>query len=168
MRRSHTRIVVGALAFLLLGGVQLRAETVDSVNAKVAQIDKRIADHDKSLPSIVTNYDFYDATENFPPQMSFYFESETKKLVACVAWVGHETWGESFAYYFDENGNILKYLQVILPPDGVVFDTTRYAIIYNTDGTVLWRNVPESPQPTPEAIKALYKALAAAGDEFSQ
>lgn len=108
------QIATGLLALLFFGSAELRAaSTVEEINAKVDRVDKLIEDKDKSLPSIETSYDFKDATEGVPPQFSFFFDSGTSKLVVCKIHVGHETWAKDFFYYFDENEDIQKYLEVV-------------------------------------------------------
>jgi len=161
------QIVISLLALLFFGGVELRAaSTVEEINVKVDTIDKRIKDKDKTLPSIETSYDYKDATEGVPPQLSFFFDIETKKLVACMVHVGHETWSKEFSYYFDENEDIMKYLEVV-PTSESGPSASRAAIIYGKDRKVLWENLQASPRQAPEKIKALYQALSKAGDEFA-
>jgi hypothetical protein len=160
------QIAVSLLVLLLLGGVELRAaSTLEEINGKVDKIDKRIKDNDKTLPSIETSYDYKDATEGVPPQFSFFFDSDTSKLVVCKIHVGHETWSKDFFYYFDENEDIQKYLEIV-PASTFGPSASRSAIIYSKDGKVLWKNL-QAPRQAPEKIKALYQALSRAANEFA-
>ena len=157
-------IVIGLLAFLLLGNVALQAATIEEINAKVAKIDKQI--QDQKLPSIETDYNYNGPTEGVPPQFSFFFDHETNdyetlKLVACVAHIGRETWSEDFFYYFDENEKIMKYVEKRND-----LEPTRTAIIYNSNGRVLWEN--GGTRIAPEKIKTLFKALSEAGNEIAR
>jgi len=123
------QIIIGLLALLFFGGAEVRAaSTVEEINVKVDKIDKRINDKDDSLPSIETSYDYKEPTEGVPPQFSFFFDRETRKLVACRVHVGHETWAKEFSYYFDENEDIMKYLEVI-PASESGPEASRAAII---------------------------------------
>ena len=161
------QIAISLLALLFFGNIELRASsTVEEINAKVDKIDKLIKDGDKSLPSFETSYDFKDATEGVPPQFSFFFDSGTSKLVVCKIHVGHETWAKDFFYYFDENEDIQKYLEVI-PASKSGPSTSRSAIIYGKNGKVLWRNIESPPRQAPEKIKGLYQALSKAADKFA-
>jgi hypothetical protein len=161
------QISISLLTLLLFSGVELRAgATVGEINGKVDKIDKRIKDKDKTLPSIETSYDFKDATEGVPPQFSFFFDSGTSKLVACMIHVGHETWGKDFIYYFDENEDIQKYLEIV-PASKFGPSASRSAIIYDKDGKVLWQNLQTPPREAAEKIKALYQALSKAADKFA-
>ena len=160
------QIAISLLALLFFGGVELRAAaTVEEINGKVDKIDKRIKDKDKTLPSIETSYDFKDATEGVPPQFSFFFDGGTSKLVVCKIHVGHETWGKDFFYYFDENEDIQKYLEIV-PASKFGPSTSRSAIIFDKDGKVLWKNLETPPRQAPEKIKTLYRALSKAADKF--
>jgi hypothetical protein len=161
------QIVVTLLTLIFFGGVELRAaSTVEEINGKVDKIDQRIKDKDKTLPSIETSYDFKDATEGVPPQFSFFFDSGTSKLVLCMIHVGHETWGKDFFYYFDENEDMQKYLEIV-PASQFGPAASRSAIIYGKDGKVLWKNLQTPPRQAPEKIKALYHALSQASDKFA-
>lgn len=161
------QICIGFVALLLFGGVELcAASPLDEVNVKVERIDKRIENGDKTLPSLETSYDFKDTTEGVPPKMSFFFDIETKKLLACFVWVGHETWSRKFAYYFDDREELMKYMEII-PPPNLGVSPSRKAIIYGEKGKVLWENHGGHPRQEPEMIKALYQALQKAGDEFA-
>ncbi|MCL2021511.1 MAG: hypothetical protein FWG81_05305 [Betaproteobacteria bacterium] len=161
------RIIIGILAFMLLGNVGLQAATIEEINAKVDRINKQIKDKDISLPSIETRYDYIDPTESVPPEFSFFFDIDTGKLVACRVHVGHETWAKQFFYYFDENEKIMKYLEIIPPGYGSGPEPYRAAIIYNAKGKVLWDNYQAPPRHTPEAIKALYRTLHDAALRFA-
>jgi hypothetical protein len=161
------QIAISLLTLLFFGGAELRAaSTVEEINAKVDKIDQRIKQKDKTLPSIETSYDYKDATEGVPPQFSFFFDSDTGKLVLCQIHVGHETWSKEFFYYFDESEDIQKYLEAVLASNFGGHPASRSAIIYGKDGKVLWKNL-ETPRQTPEMIKALYRALSKAADKFS-
>jgi hypothetical protein len=160
------QIAIGLLALLFFGSAELRAaSTVEEINAKVDKIDKLIEGKDKTLPSIETSYN-YAHTEGVPPQFSFFFDSSTSKLVVCKIHVGHETWAKDFFYYFDENEDIQKYLEVV-PASKFGPSASRSAIIYSKNGKVLWRNLETPPRQAPEKIKGLYQALSNAADEFA-
>jgi hypothetical protein len=161
------QIAMSLLALLFFGGAELRAASpVEEINAKVDKIDKLIKNGDKTLPSIETSYDFKNATEGVPPQFSFFFDSGTSKLVVCKIHVGHETWAKEFFYYFDENEDIQKYLEVV-PASLFGPSASRSAIIYGKNGKVLWQNLETAPRQTPEEIKDLYEALSKAADKFA-
>jgi hypothetical protein len=160
------RIAIGLLALLIFGSGELRAaSTVEEINARVDKIDKLIKEQDKTLPSIETSYDFKNATEGVPPQFSFFFDSDTSKLVVCKIHVGHETWAKDFFYYFDEDEDIQKYLEVV-PAVKFGPSSSRSAIIYGKNGKVLWKNLDTPPRQAPEKIKDLYQALSKAADRF--
>ncbi len=161
------QIAISLLALLFFGSAELGAgSTVEEINAKVDKIDKLIKDKDKTLPSIETSYDFKDATEGVTPQFSFFFDSGTSKLVVCKIHVGHETWSKDFFYYFNENEDIQKYLEVI-PASKFGPSTSRSAIIYDKSGKVLWKNLDTPPRQAPEKIKGLYQALSKVADKFA-
>jgi hypothetical protein len=161
------QIAIGLLTLLFFGGAELRAaSTVEEINAKVDRIDKLIKDKDKTLPSIETSFDFKDATEGVPPQFSFFFDSGSSKLIVCRIHVGHETWGRDFFYYFDENEDIQKYLEVV-PASKFGPSASRSAIIYGSNSKVLWKNLETPPRQAPETIRALYQALSKAADKFA-
>ena len=129
------QIAISLLALLFLGSAELRAgSTAEEINANVDKIDKLIKNKDRTLPSIETSYDFKDATEGVPPQFSFFFDSGTSKLAVCKIHVGHETWGKDFFYYFDENEDIQKYLEIV-PASMFGPSASRSAIIYGKDDT---------------------------------
>jgi hypothetical protein len=161
------QIAISLLALLFLGSAAPRAaSTVEEINARADKIDKQIKDKDKTLPSIETSYDFKDATEGVPPQFSFFFDSGTGKLVVCKIHVGHETWAKDFFYYFDENEDIQKYLEVV-PASKSGPSASRSAIIYGKNGKVLWKNLEIPPRLAPEQIKGLYQSLSKAADKFA-
>jgi len=161
------QIAISLLALLFFGSAEIRAASdVEVINAKADKIDKLITGKDKTLPSIETSYDFKDATEGVPPQFSFFFDSITSKLVVCKIHVGHETWAKDFFYYFDENEDIQKYLEVV-SASKFGPSTSRSAIIYGKNGKVLWKNLETPPRQAPEKIKGLYQALSKAADKFA-
>lgn len=144
-------------AALLVAAVARAAEpgpAVEAVNKKVDAIEKRLS-KGGDLPHIDTSYEYEDATEGVSPGFKFFFDSKSERLVACKIHVGHETWSKDFTYYFDEDGGLLKYLEVV---SGREDNPPRAAIIYGKGGKSLWHNL-DAPRLTPEKIKAIYKSL---------
>ena len=147
---------------------------MEDINKKIDEVERRIEKHDKTLPSIEVTYDYKDVTEGVPPQFSFFFDVNTGKLVACKIHVGFETWSRDVAYYFDENEEIEKYLEIV-PHSKNGPSAYRSAIIYGKNGKVLRTNMngglrkeTRDPIAAPDTIKALFHALGDAADKFSR
>jgi len=165
--------IVFSSELLFSGGTLQAAISLEDINNKVDKVERRIEKHDKTLPSIEVTYDYKDATEGVPPQFSFFFDIETGKLVACKIHVGFETWSRDVAYYFNENEEIEKYLEIV-PQSKYGPSAHRSAIIYGKNGKVLWTNMngglprePPDPRETPDTIKTLFHELRDALDKFS-
>jgi hypothetical protein len=77
------------------------------------------------------------------------------KLIAVIITVGHETWGNTFTYYFDDKQRIMKYSKTC---GGRPDCEPKTAIIYGADGKVLWKNT-EAPYASPSRIVVLFEAI---------
>jgi hypothetical protein len=134
--------------------------SIKDINAKVAMIEKQISA--KGLPHLDTQYEYDEATEVSPPSFKFFFSPEDDVLIACEVHVGHETWGHTFTYYFDSDGSPLKYREAVL---GREDKPEPRAIIYDSKGGVLWKNVDEA-RLAPQEIVLLYKLLSKRSQAF--
>ncbi len=117
---------------------------IKSVNAKVAKIAKQKNDLNALELKLHTG-----EFEAVPPEVKYYYDSETLKLVMLEVNVGHETFATKHSYYFSEN-QALKYIKEILhradnPP--------KQAIIYASDGSVLWKNIDEPAMDSKKAVE---------------
>lgn len=76
-------------------------------------------------------------------------------MVAVKVSVGHEIWLNEFYYYFNEIGNIIKYLKKTIDcPD----NPGNKAIIYDGNGKILWKNIDEMIVPV-NRIKDLFSSI---------
>jgi len=117
---------------------------IKAVNAKVAELNK-LKNELNALELKLHTGEF----EAVPPEVKYYFDSETQNLVMLEVNVGHETFVTKHTYYFDQN-KTLKYIKEILhradnPP--------KQAIIYAADGSVLWKNMDEPALDSNKAIE---------------
>ena len=127
---------------------------VERINAEVAELEKRIAAEDKTLPTLKVQYDYHDATEGIPPNFEFFYEqrgsgsAETSVLRVCKTHVGKEVFSVDHIYYFDSKGHPMKYL---VTNSGVTgeggFPASRDAIFYDPSGKVIWQSSTELIPP---------------------
>lgn len=126
---------------------------IKNVNSQVARLAARI--QKKELPYLEVANQGGEPTEGVPPSFKFFFDPKDESLQACEVWVGHETWGSRFSYYFGPDGKPLKYLETISDrPD----HPEPKAILYDADGSVLWKNM-QDPRLKTEDISSLYRLL---------
>ncbi len=163
MKQTNSLIILLCGLLFLAARIPALGATVAEINDKVEKIQKRIQVKNKDLPHLDVAYDYNDATEGVPPGFKFYFDAESQKLTACLIHVGHETWSHDFSYYFDEQENVLKYLDVIFGDEN---KSPRSAIIYGKDGKPLWKNV-DAPRLEPAEIRTLYRALQKTSETIS-
>jgi len=105
-------------------------------------------------------------SEGVPPEMTFYFNEKNEQLIAVKAHVGHEVWGTTYYYFFNEKEKIIKYLTFnSASKDIPEIDKKRYAIIYNPEGKIIWKNT-ETAKIEPEKVLKLYKLLSACNNGF--
>ncbi|MCL2713355.1 MAG: hypothetical protein FWD68_01850 [Alphaproteobacteria bacterium] len=157
-------IVICLFVLLCFGGVELRAASlVEEINAKVEGIDKRIKDGDFGILSVEQKIE----SEGAPPSFSFYYDRGTERLIACEVSVGFETWSRQYFYYFDDNENVMKYLEVIPASTLGGPGPRREGMIFGKD-EVLWTNLQQPPRQPPGTIKELYHGLMKASYSFSR
>ncbi len=134
---------------------------IEVVNTKVKSIEKAIKEG--KYPKLRFE-NIIEAFETIPPVFHFFYTYDTHKLVAVTVDVGHETWGISYYYFFDEEERIIKYLKVVTDrPD----NPPEIVIIYNTDSSVLWSNTDHLPRVAPADIRGFYKKAFLFQLEFS-
>lgn len=139
------KIILFLLLLLLMSQQAAYASNITEIkriNKKVAQIEKAKAKL-IILELKLTGVEI----EGVPPQVKFYYQAEHGKIVVTEISVGHEVFSILHSYYF-ENNHIIKYLKVY---DGS-YTQPKGAVIYNKDGSVLWKN---RPLPTVSAAKVL-------------
>ena len=127
---------------------------VEKINAEVAELEKRIAAEDKTLPALKVQYDYHDATEGVPPNFDFYYEqrgsgsAETSVLRVSKTHIGKEVFSVDHIYYFDSQGRPMKYL---VTNSGVAgeggFPASRDATFYDPSGKMIWQSSPELTPP---------------------
>ena len=145
---------VGMLLAIVLPALALAApkeDPVQVVNQKVAEIDQAI--QDEALPSIAIQEEV--ESEGVPPSYKLYTRGAGGKLVAAIVTVGHETWGNTFAYYFDDQQRIMKYSKSC---QGRPDCEAKTAIVYGPAGKVLWKNT-NAPHAPPARIVALFELI---------
>ena len=117
---------------------------IKSINAKVAEIDKQKGGLNALELKLHTG-----EFESVPPEVKYYYEPETFILVMLEVSVGHETFVTKHSYYFNEN-HAIKYIKEVLhradnPP--------KQAIIYASDGSVLWKNMDEPVMDSTKVVE---------------
>ena len=102
------------------------------------------------FPSLEVNEN--STTEGSPATLTMYFKGD--RIVCITASVGHETWVNEFSYYFYANAKPMKYLKTTKDrPD----NPAKEAIIYNDNGTVLWKNTDATIVPAQEIYNLFAK-----------
>ena len=126
---------------------------IKEINTAVDVLEKRISEFDKALPMLKVGYDFQEPTEGVPPDLKFYFETkksglkEKSVLRVFKTHVGREVYSVDRAYYFDENGQPMKFLEVNSGISGESgFPSSRRGIIYDKSGNKIWSS-PEAGIP---------------------
>ena len=137
-----------------------RPDLVKEVNAQVAKIDQSIK---QGMSYLGISYEFVGGREDAPPSFRFYFTESKEggpKLRACHISVGHETWREDIAYYFDSNERPLKYrTNYIDLPEDIPGAKDVFAVIYGGKGEVLWTNMVHRPSHRPQEILDLFRQV---------
>jgi hypothetical protein len=130
----------------------LGSDIIQQINQSVAGIDKAIQSGD--LPYISISEE--SGTEGLPPAYKMYYSRNGDgKLIAAVVSVGHESWGNTFSYYFDDQQRVMKYLKTC---EGRSDCPPKTAIIYGTNGKIVWKNT-EEPAVPPSQIVTIYTAI---------
>lgn len=139
------------------------SKKIDLINKKVTKIEEEIKKFipNESLEYLEVNIEPV-SLEASPPSLRFYYGNNN--LIALYVTVGHETWVKRFHYFFDEHGNPLKYLEII---EGRKTEPERFAIIYETDGSILWKNT-DDPIIQPKKIQLLFTELINSSYEFTR
>ncbi|GEM_PF-5178875 len=122
--------------------------TVDLVNKKVDSLETELKNGSFEKTTLATE----TQAEVSPPTITFLHSDG--KLVSAVITMNHEGWQNRFQYWFDNREKPLKYLKTSTRPDE---KNKRQAVIYQADGTVLWKNA-DLPELTPDKILAEFKA----------
>lgn len=133
---------------------------ISTLNNKIISLENAINDGKYAMMRFDN---IVEQIESDTPECRFYYDFDTYKLVAVIVDVGHETWSKSFYYFFDKEERIIKYLEFIDRPD----NPPRTAIIYDSNGGVLWSNT-DKPVVNPDDIKAFYKKSLLYQTEFSK
>ncbi len=127
--------------------------TIKEINTAVDVLEERISKLDKALPVLKVEYDFHDATEGVPPDLKFFYETkkvnlkEKSVLRVFKTHVGREIQSIDRIYYFDENGQAMKFLEVNSGISGESgFPSSRRGIIYDRSGNKIWSS-PEAEAP---------------------
>jgi len=89
-------------------------------------------------------------SEGSPPTYKFY--TKDNLLVAAIINVGHETWSNSYHYYYN-NHKIVKYLK---STQGRIDNPPRKAIIYASNGKIIWKNE-DAPSVSPDSVLTIFK-----------
>ncbi|MDH5179024.1 MAG: hypothetical protein OEZ39_01555 [Gammaproteobacteria bacterium] len=93
-----------------------------------------------------------EVSEGVPPSVVFFYKPEREELVLVEFSAGHEIFSVVYKYYF-ENKKIIKYSKEILNrPD----NPPKRAIIYGSDGSVLWKNTINEPVISVKNILEIY------------
>lgn len=161
-RGARLGVATGAILALAVSvaAAAPRGDPVQAVNRKVAEIDAAIRGGE--LPGIVVREEV--PSEGAPPSYTLYTRGPGGKLAAAIITVGHETWGNTFAYYFDEEQRILKYSKTC---QGRPDCEPRSAILYDAAGKVLWKNTDE-PYAPPARIVALFRTIVELREELGR
>jgi len=117
---------------------------IKAINEKVAEINK-MKDDLNALELKLHTGEF----ESVPPEVKYYYLPDNLELVMLEVSVGHETFVTKHSYYFSHNLAI-KYIKEILhradnPP--------KQAIIFDSDGTILWKNMDEPVMDSSKVIE---------------
>ena len=117
---------------------------IKSVNAAVDSLETRIKNKDETLALLAVEYQGQSEGEGVPPSFKFYFENKKvgskDKSVLRVAktHIGHEVYSVDRAYYFDENGQAMKFLEVNSGVAEAGQSSSREGIIYEKSGRKIW------------------------------
>ncbi len=131
---------------------------IKGINYKVSQIEKTKDRYDILKIKLLT-----EQIESVPPEAMFYYNPENTELVMVHVSVGHETFLITHTYYF-ENNIILKYLKEI---SGRPDNPPKEAVIYKTNGSILWKNINE-PVISSKKLIGLFKNTMTMLDDFSK
>ena len=129
--------IILILTFCLVAFNQACADNktkITDINNKVDQIEKI-----KNSLHIMEIKLQTGTSESSPPEVMYYYKPGNLELVMLQISVGHEIFVTKHTYYFEKN-HVLKYLKETLNhPDS----PAKEAIIYNNDGSILWKNMAE-------------------------
>jgi len=121
---------------------------IKAVNNRVAQIEKN-KNRLNTLELKLNTGEF----ESSPPEVTYYYKPDNLELVMLQVSVGHEIFVSQYSYYFN-NKHLIKYLKETLHhPDS----PAKQAVIFNSDGTILWKNIDE-PVISGARVIALFKS----------
>lgn len=139
---------------------EANASTLETINRTCSQQEKKINKGTLNASSLIIKNEQIQVSEGVLPTLTIYHMND--RPIAAYITAGHETWSKSFYYCFDKKGRIMKYLEVIDRPD----NPPRRAIIYNPDGSVIWKNIDEA-EVSPQKIVNLFKTLQSHMKAFS-
>ncbi len=120
---------------------------IKEANAIVLDIEKNKRYYDTLDISIETN-----ELEGIPPSLQFLYSRSDLSTYIAKASTGHETFSIEYKYYI-KNNQVLKYTKETI---GRVDSPTKKAIIYNTNGTILWQNI-DTPILNPIDVITLFQ-----------
>lgn len=134
---------------LAVGGACGDRNTVNDINGAVASLDDSISRDEFPFLVIDENVE----SEGTPPSLKMYHDGD--RLVAVFVSVGHETWATEFRYYFHSNQEPMKFLKIV---HGRPDNPPKQAVIYSSDGNVVWKNTDDIPYPF-KKLKELFSNL---------
>ena len=127
-----------SILFIIFFSISCNADEspeINRINTIVSKIEK--TKNDLNTLELKLNTGEFEAS---PPEVIYYYKPDNMELVMLQVNAGHETFSSVYTYYLNNN-KVIKYLKQDLnhpesPP--------KKAIIYNTDGDILWKNVDEA------------------------
>lgn len=145
--------------FLFSYGGNSNEMAIKELNKFVKTIDSAIKTDEYSRVVI----DEFSEYEGSPATITFFFKKDSI-MVAVKVSVGHETWINEFWYYFNNSGNIIKYLKKTIDrPD----NPANRAIIYGKNKIILWQNIDEMAVSVNQ-IKELFYSIQKIRLKFAQ
>lgn len=152
------------LILLLALCLPLQLTATEQNAAAIKAVNQVVAALEKSKDALYKLEILLDVGEQeaSPPDIKYYFNPETMKPVILQVDVGHEVFSTRHCYYF-ENNKVIKYLkEQINHPDS----PPKEAIIYDKDGTILWKNLDE-PAASEQQVKELFTNAMRAIEAFA-
>ena len=124
------------------------ASAIKTVNSLIASINDSIQSGSYSYLEVNET----STSEGSPATLKMYFKG--KRIILITASVGHETWVNEFSYYYYPNGQPMKYLKETRDrPD----NPAKEAIIYSSNGVVVWKNTDAPVVPASELYDSFLK-----------
>ena len=150
-------ILLFTLSLLACGPSQADNKVeIQAVNKAVAEIEKSKVDL-----GILELKVHAAELEGVPPEVKYYYKPGSMELIMMQVDVGHEAFSTYFTYYF-KNNKIIKFIK---GTENHPEKPPKQAIIYGSDGKVLWKNIDE-PRVLTNVVVDLYKRNMALLKEF--